>query len=245
MAFQPLNLIHSDFPASDLFKHLPRFDAIYYQGLQQENVQRYSAVREGQECRLFVVTLIRKDEDFLWDSAKDLLDRSMKQAAPRMRGVYQFDLLTFDFHREKTNFSDSELAQMIFNASFKIKPGEQRLIRYSLCYGLLQKMLDESWGKIIFKTAVEIFNDKPSFLYALVSRILKPLEFSREPVIVLVNDLSAHPLYNAQDNKQQTFLRKLIVEQAKQSIEFPPEVYVQNVNGVRELLSGSVIEGGQ
>ncbi|MFA5087593.1 MAG: hypothetical protein WC552_01000, partial [Candidatus Omnitrophota bacterium] len=57
----------------------------------------------------------------------------------------------------------------------------------------------------------------------------------------LVNDLSITPLYNASDEKQQGFLAKLIRAQAKSSIEFPPEVYIQDKNGARELLSQTVV----
>jgi hypothetical protein len=116
------------------------------------------------------------------------------------------------------------------------------LIKYSSVYGMLQKMVDESWGKIIFKTAVELFNDKPNFLFALVSKILKTVEFTHEPVMVLVNDLSTYPLHDPENEKQKAFLDDLIAAQAKNSIEFPPEVYIQDQRGVRELFSGTVVK---
>jgi len=242
MAFKPINLIDSHFQISNLFNHLPIFDEIYYEGQPMEKVQQYRALREGQACTLLAITIIRKDEDFLWEAAEDLLERAVWQASTRVRGVYAFDLLTFDMHKETNTFNFNELSQMMHNVSLKLKPGEQKLIKYSSCYGLLKKSADESWGKIVFKSAVEVFNDDPKFLFSLVSRLLKSAEYSHNPVIALVNDVSANPLYNAQDEVQKTFLSKIIEQQAKSSIEFPPEVYVQDKNGVRELLSGSVVE---
>ncbi len=241
MAFEAINLAKTEFPTSNLFHHLPRFEEIYYQGNPMDRVQLFKAVREGEECKLLAVTIIRKDEDFLWGSTKDLLGRSIKDAASLMRGIYAFDLLTFDVHKEIESFNCNELAQVLVNSSLTIKPGEQMLIKYSSVYGILQKMVDESWGKIVFKTAVEIFNDKPNFLFALMSKILKTVEFAHTPVMVLVNDLSTHPLHNPQNEEQKAFLDDLITRQKKNSMEFPPEVFIQDQNGLRELLSGAIV----
>ncbi|MFA5089206.1 MAG: hypothetical protein WC552_09275, partial [Candidatus Omnitrophota bacterium] len=177
MAFKPINLIDAHFQLSNIFNQLPIFDEIYYQGQPKEKIQQYKAIREGQECVLLAVTVIRKDEDVLWAAAEDLLERSVWEATSRVRGVYHFDLLTFDIHNETNTFNYNELTQMIVNHSLKLNPGEQRLIKYCSSYGLLQKISDGSWGKIIFKTSVEIFNDKPSFLFALVSRMLEAALF--------------------------------------------------------------------
>lgn len=240
----PLDLKKTVFPASNLFNYLPVFEEIYYEGHKIPNVQCFKAIREGETCTLMALSIIRKDEDFLWDSTKDLLDRSLKQAAGMTRGIYSFDLLTFDVHKENAGFAPSELASVVANSSFRLKPGEQMLIRYSSVYGLLQKLVDESWGKIAFKTSVEVFNDKPNFLFALVSKILKAAEFAHGPVMVLINDLSTFPLHDPANEKQRSFLDQLITAQAKVSIEFPPEVYIQDNNGVRELLSGTVVRTG-
>ncbi len=75
MAFPAINLVKTEFPASNLFNYLPRFEEIYYQGNPVDRVQLFTAVREGQACKLLAVTIIRKDEDFLWASTRDLLDR--------------------------------------------------------------------------------------------------------------------------------------------------------------------------
>jgi hypothetical protein len=241
MAYQAINLVKTEFPESNLFHHLPRFEEIYYQGHAVDRVQWFKAVREGEECKLLSVTTIRKDEDFLWGSTKDLLGRSINDAAFQMRGIYAFDLLTFDVHKEAKTFQCSELTQVLVNSSLKLKAGEQMLIKYSSAYGILQKMVDEPWGKVVFKTAVELFNDKPNFLFALVKKILKTVEFAHEPVMVLINDLSTRPLYDPKNTEQKAFLDDLIAKQTKNSIEFPPEVFIQDQNGLRELFSGAVV----
>ncbi len=235
MGHPSLNLINLEFDRSNLFQHLPKFESLNYEGHADDKIQRFKAVREGLEWTLLTATIIRRDEDFLWESARDLLDRAIKVAAQRMRGIYTFDLLTFDFHREIKTFNYQEIAQVLVNSSLKLKPGEQALVRYSSCYGLLQKMVEESWGKVVFETAVEVFRDKPSFLYTLLKRMLNKSEFARGPVIALVNDLSLKPLFDPADEIQKSFLEKFLTEKANCSIDFPPEVYLQDRNGLREI----------
>ena len=60
--------------------------------------------------------------------------------------------------------------------------------------------------------------------------------------MVLVNDLRTYPLHDPENEKQKTFLDDLIAGQAKNSIECPPEVYIQDQRGVRELFSGIVVK---
>lgn len=241
MPHLPLNLAKSEFEKSHLFERMPRFDEIYFEGHVLEEVMKFKAIREGQECLLFAVTLIRKDEDFLWHASRDLLDRAAKTSAQSIRGIHTFNLLAFDALRENAGFTFNELAQVMTNTSFKLRPGEERLVRYSSVFGLLKKMVDEPWGKVVFKSSVLVFNDKPNFLYTLAARILKTVEFARVPVVVILNDLSTVPLFDPANEPQQKFLKKLIEEQKRLSIDFPPEVYIQDRNAVRELLSGTIV----
>ena len=241
MPNDPINLIDAHFQLSNLFKHLPVFDRIHYLGHPDGKIQLYKAFREDQECTLLAITVIRKEEDFLWAAAEDLLNRCVQEAAARVQGKFIFDLLTFDIHAELNTFNFNEFGTLITNHSRKIQPGEERLVKYSSAYGILQKLIVEPWGKIMFKTSVEVFKDKPNLFYLLVKRLFKLNSFPRSPLVLLINDVSSDPIYNPEDQSQQEFLAKLIAEQSKDTIEFLPEVYVKNKNGVRELASGSVI----
>lgn len=57
------------------------------------------------------------------------------------------------------------------------------------------------------------------------------------PLIILVHDLSLEPLFDPPNSVQQEGLKKVIEAKSKETIEFPPEVYIQDKNGVRELFS--------
>ncbi|MBU0467871.1 MAG: hypothetical protein KJ736_02265 [Candidatus Omnitrophica bacterium] len=236
-----INLIDGGIQNSNLFLHMPLFDEIYYEGYHEGKVRKYKAIREEQKCDLLVLNVIRKSEDILWDALEDLLKRSVSEAAFSVHGVYIFDLLTMDIHKELKTYNHNELKTLLINSALKLKPGEQKLIKYSSVYGLFQKTIHESWGKITFKTAVEFFKDKSSYLDLLLRQLLKNFEFSHDPAILLLNDLSQTPIFDPQDEVQQERLKKVIEKQIPASIEFPPEVYIQDKNGVRELLSGEVI----
>ena len=221
---------------------MPLFDEIYYEGYLEGMVRKYKAVREGQGCQILSLNVIRKDEDVIWDALDDMLKSAITQAALKMQGIYTFDLLTVDIHNEVKTFNLNELSSVIVNTAIKLAPGQKRLVKYSSVHGLLQKLVVENWGKLTFKSSVEVFKDKPAFFDLLIKQLLKNFEFAHDPGILVLNDLSQNPLFDFKDSLQQTRLKKVLDEQIPKSIEFVPEVYVQDKNGVRELLSGSVIK---
>ena len=253
-----INLIDGGIQHSNLFIHMPLFDEIYYEGYLEGMVRKYRALREGQGCRILSLNVIRKDEDVIWDALDDMLKGSVSQAALKTQGIYAFDLLTVDIHNEIKTFNLNELSNVIVNNALRLAPGQKRLVKYSSVYGLLQKLVVENWGKITFKSSVEVFKDKPDFFDLLIKQLLKNfdpsialrvnpersrrIEFAHDPGILVLNDLSQNPLFDSQNSLQQTRLKKVIDEQIPKSIEFVPEVYVQDKNGVRELLSGSVLK---
>jgi len=72
----------------------------------------------------------------------------------------------------------------------------------------------------------------------LIKQLLKDYIFPREPVILLLNDISQNPVFDPGNSVQQERLKKVIAGLVPNSMEFVPEIYVQDKNGARELLSG-------
>lgn len=218
---------------------MPLFDKILYVGHNEEKVRQYKAVREGQSCNLLALNFIRNDEKILWDAVEDLLKRSTINAAANLHGGYIFDLLTIDIHKEVKTFNHAELSTVIMNVSRKLAAGQTKMVKYSSVYALIQKTIDVDWGKITFKTAVDVFKDKPDYLDILIKQLLKDYIFSRDPVILLLNDLSQNPVFDPKNEMQQSRIKKVIANLIPNSIEFIPEVYIQDKFGARELLSGA------
>ena len=237
-----LNLIDGQIQNSNLFMHMPIFDEIYYLGPGDGKVRKYKAIREGQECIILTLNTIRHDEKELWKAVEDFIKRSVADAVPSVQGIYTFDLLTIDIHKEINSFNHLELTKLIMNTTRRLKPGEARLIKYSSVYGIVQKMGQAHWGKIVFKTSSDVFKDKPEYFDLLIKQLLKGFQFSNDPVILLINDTSVNPIFDLQNELQQTRIKKIMDKQIPNSIDFPPEVYVQDKNGVIELLSGMFIE---
>jgi hypothetical protein len=233
-----MNLIDFGFQNSNLFQHMPLFDEISYTGHNEEKVRQYKAIREDQVCDILSLNFIRADEEILWDAVEDFVKRSTINAASSVHGNYIFDLLTIDIHKEAKTFKHSELSAVIINVASKLAPGQLRMIKYSSVYALIQKTLDADWGKITFKTAVQVFKDKPDYFDLLIKWLLKDYVFPHDPVVLLLNDLSQNPVFDPRNETQQMRLKKVIANLIPNSIEFIPEVYIQDKNGVRELLSG-------
>jgi hypothetical protein len=234
-----MNLIDSGFQRSNLFEHMPLFDEILYLGQKEGKVRQYKAVREGQPCVLLALNVIRRDEFILWEAVEDFLKRSILNAASGVRGVYIFDLLTIDIHKELKTFNLAELTAVIVNEAHRLAEGRIALVKYSSVYALFHKTVDADWGKITFKSAVEVFKDQPEYLDLLIKQLLKGFQFPPDPVIVLLNDLSQDPIFDREDPIQQSRIKKVMAELIPNSIEFIPEVYIQDKSGARELLSGS------
>ena len=218
---------------------MPLFDEISYIGVNEGKVRRYKAIREDQACELLALSFIRQDEKMLWGATEDLLKRSVISAASNVHGVYTFDLLTIDIHREIKTFNHAELYTLIVNNARKLVPGGVRLIKYSSVYALLRKTVSEDWGKIVFKTTMVVFKDNPEYLDILIKLLLGDFQFPRNPVVLLLHDLSQNPVFDLQNETQQARLKKVMDGFMSNSMEFIPEVYIQDRNGARELFSGS------
>ena len=237
-----MNLIDFGFQNSNLFQHMPLFDEISYIGHNEDKVRQYKVVREDQPCNLFVLNFIRNDEKLLWDAVEDFLKRSVISAASSVRGVYIFDLLTVDIHKEIKTFKHAELSTVIINVASKLAPGQVKMVKYSSVYAFIHKTIAEDWGKITFKTAVDVFKDKPDYFDLLIKQILRDFIFPHDPVILLLNDLSQNPVFDLKNETQQARIKKTISSLIPNAVEFIPEVYIQDKNGARELLSGSKLE---
>ncbi len=234
-----MDLINYGFQHSNLFTHMPLFDEIHYIGHDEDKVRQYRAVRENQSCIILSLNFIRGDEKILWDAIADFVKRSTLSATSSVHGAFIFDLLTIDIHKEIKTFKHAELSALIVNNAGKLTCGQTKMIKYSSVYALVQKTADFEWGRIKFKTAVNVFKDQPDFLDLLIKQLLKDFTFSHDPVILLLNDLSQNPVFDRQNQTQQSRINKVIADLIPQSMEFVPEVYIQDRNGAREVFSGS------
>ena len=228
----------TEFSNCGLFSRLPRPESLIYHGELTPHFQRYKMLAGGVESEILAATIIRQEEALLWEGSRDLLDRAVKDAARRSRGIYSFELLYFNALNELATFNYNELAQVLVNSSLTLRPGDDLLIRYSSVFGIMRKLVDEVWGKICFTTSIKVLPDDPVGLYKLMGQALNKVAGITIPVTILVNDLSAVPLYDPHSPEQQSALKKLDDRMAKHSAASSRECWIEGkrilpVNGHR------------
>ena len=227
------NLIEFDMAVSPTFVPLPPFDLIRFKGLATNHIQLFEAQQAGEAYTVVAVNVIRSDEKFVWESCLDLLNRSVETASGAVRGVYHFNLLNFDVHKELQTFNPQELTHLLLSHSRRLKPGQQRLIKYSSLYALMQQLGDEEWGKIIFKAAVEVFPYPPEKMDLYLRRLYKVMDNQPGKRIAVINDLSQTPLYDESNAPQQERLAKEIRQGDLFTVV--PDILVHDINGHRVL----------
>lgn len=218
----------------DVFRPMPKFSTVSFKGLIQDRVRHFEAVREEETLTILATAIIRKEEKFLWESCEDLLKRSVEEAAARVSGVYRFDMLSFNVHREINTFNPQELSQMILNHSRKLKIGEERFIKYSSSFGVIKKLAQEDWGKVVLRSFVEVFNKEPAQLDLTVKQLMAVPAPQQGPKVLVIHDLSLEPVFNRDNAGQQDRLQKLRDKQAD-LFESRPDVYLIDKNGCVEL----------
>jgi hypothetical protein len=229
-------LIDSEIHSSPSFKHLPRFDAIEYKGFIENKIQWYEVSRQDMQGTVLSSMIIRKDDKFMWESCDDLLSRSVKDAAFSVHGVYRYDLLGFDAHREINAFNFQELTVIIVNHSRQLECGQERLIKYCSSYGMLRKLSAQDWGKTVFNANVDVFNNDVEKLDLYIKKFFTVNRNLKEPVTAVINDQSLEPIFDKNNELQCARLKKMFTKFVDK-FETPPEIYMSDKNGLTELVS--------
>jgi hypothetical protein len=110
---------------------------------------------EGKQ--VFLVTLTASKEDGpVWKAAQELLEFGLKAASAQMRGAFGYDLVSADISGGMKTFIPANFSALLANHGKAMAPGEKRLIQYGPFWGVLSKRIPLDWGKIEFRSPVEI-----------------------------------------------------------------------------------------
>lgn len=228
-----MSLISQGFNASTLLKKLPAFETLEYKGETAPGIQLYRGLRGGEEKSLFVSHVIRKEEELVWKSCREMLERTLKQAALSMRGFFGFELLTLDLDERMRSFHWGNFAELLLNHSRKMAAGEGRLIPYASVFGIFKKRIPEEWGKIDFYSPVRVFSDEAAKLDLWIKKMLKLSGALLHPSEFLIYDLSAEPLFRFGDEEQTARLGKFL--QTESHAGPLPDIYFLNQSVFTEL----------
>lgn len=224
-----MNLVESDILTSPVFSVLPKFQSVQYKGMLGEKIRHFTALRDKEEIAVFTLMFIRAEEKFFWESCLDLLNRAVQEATTLVEGVFSFDLLSFDVHRELKTFNDQELSRLMANHARRMAVGQERLIKYSSCFGLLKKLSHEDWGKIILKTTVEVFAKDPVVFDTFVLKTMKATAKQPGPRMIVIQDLSQDPVLQPANIEQKVRLDK-VLGQEQSLFEILPEIFFCDKN---------------
>ncbi|MBI4971011.1 MAG: hypothetical protein HZC17_04130 [Candidatus Omnitrophica bacterium] len=214
-----MNLVQFNFQTSPVISKLFRFESIIYRGELKPKIQHFETVREGETFHLITTTLIRKEESLVWKSCLDMLEFTMKTAAAGMQGLFGFDLLAIDFGKGIDHFNWNDLAALIVNRSRKLAVGEEVLIQYGSLFGMLKKRVSETWGKIDFHTAVEVFGKDSAQFDLVIKKLINDSAELTGAKIIAVLDLSQDPIFKFGLEEQTERLAKLLASQASQVMD--------------------------
>jgi hypothetical protein len=208
-----INLVLFDILTSPVFRRLPPFDEVFLKG-RTGGLSLVFAVRRGEEAWVLVsAAVIRQDERFLWESCQDLLNQGLLSAAGAAHGVFTFELISFDVHREIGSFRVQELAELIANHSRRLAVGQESFVKYSSCFGSLKKIADEDWGKFILKSAIHTFDQPPAKLDLFIKQLLRVPVPAGGTKWILIQDYSRTPLLEPDNLEQKERLAKLLHRQ--------------------------------
>ncbi len=231
-----MNLASNNFNKSPLLKHLPRFDSLVYKGETPSKIKLFEASTDGNSCQLASLTTIRKEEKLLWVSFKDLVDRTIKTAAPQVKGYFGFEIISFSLEDKIESFQWNHLIQLLINKSKEMKVGEEQLIQYSSLFAIFKKRVDETWGRIELLIDAEVFNKEPHQLDLLIKKVVKEMDPSTCK-IVTISDLSYEPIMDFRNHEQRDRLKRFFEKQKEEGGAPLSAVYVLQRGKAIELLT--------
>jgi len=116
-----------------------------------------------------------------------------------VKGFFGLELLSLSLSEGIQNFEAGAFVQLIINHAKKLEPGAKSVFQYGSFRFCLSKRIPEEWGKIEFKTHVEVFR-KPRaqldlFIKKKCAELLKDARYASSPKTLVIRDLSRESLF--------------------------------------------------
>ncbi len=197
-------------------------------------------VFRNKERAFFISRIISVEESDAWKACEEMLSYSAKMASSQITGFYGLELISLNLHGGIQNFVSSACTQLIINHAKKMKPGDKSIFQYGSFLLALHKRIDNDWGKIDFKTYVEVFRKPRSQLDLLIKKkcreILKNGSASRQTKSLIIVDLSEDSLFRFGEEEQTERLAGFINKSRKEFESQYLRVFFENdVHGSIDL----------
>ncbi|MCB9800264.1 MAG: hypothetical protein H6757_05860 [Candidatus Omnitrophica bacterium] len=234
-----------DLSKAPCFLRLPWLSAFTYRGKLNPKTYLFDVLSERGPARLILSTLIEKEQADIWKSCHAMLERTFKTAALGIKGFFGFDLITLDLHQGMQHFNWDMLSQLIANHCRKMQTGEVRLIQYASLYGVLHKRMQEDWGKIEFKSGIEVYTQAPEKFDLHLKKMLREAADRKgeKPDVFLVSDFGQMPIFKFGDETQTGRLKKFLESVCENQKETMPDIYVTHKDQTVELFEQFNLKG--
>lgn len=222
----------ADFPG---FKGLFSFQSREFCGAAGK-CHHFCLHKETQTQSLFCAWMILKEDALAWTSFRELWDQALKLAASQMRGFFGLELFFLDLKEGLSGFHPGNLTELIVNHSKKLEVGAQVLIRYASLWMVLSKRTNEDWGKIDFKSRVDVVT-KPGPLDLTLKKMAQEasdLAKESQPPIFLIMDLGEIPVFKFGSEEQTERIHKWFTDLQKKN-ENIPEIYFYHQGKLTDL----------
>ncbi len=209
------------------FKLLPAFDSVEFQGIVPPGLYHYKLSIGSETRSLFCAWIVLKEDSVAWQAFRELLGETLNRAASQMRGFFGLELLFTDLSGGLSNFHPGNLAQLIINHSKKLDPGKQILIHYASLWMMLSQRTAADWGKIDFKSRVEVIS-KHQQLDLKLKKCLRDTEHlpnEAKPPLFALFDLGEGSVFKFGAEEQTVRIRRWLESLQKASVPVP-EIYI-------------------
>ncbi len=219
------------------FKGLVSFQSMEFCGVAGK-CHHFRLYEESRAHSLFCAWMILKEDALAWTSFRELWDQTVRLAAAQMQGFFGLELIFFDLKEGLSSFHPGNLAQLIVNHSKKLDLGAQILIRYASLWMVLSKRTVEDWGKIDFKSRMDMVS-KPGQLDLTLKKMTQEVSgFGKEsqPPLFLIMDLGEMPVFKFGSEEQTDRIHRWL-ESLQKNNQSMPQIYFYHQGKLTDLVA--------
>lgn len=198
--------------SSSVFQYFSNLDTVVFQGAYQGKVMVFSTLEQSQKGKLFMMSIIRREEMELWQSFRGLIEDIFSSLESKLVGIFRFELISLAMSEDLQKFQWKEFSCGMSDLAKEIPVGGSRFVQYCSLLGVLTKLAYEEEGRIQFDPHVQIIDREPQELDVVLEKLIafdrNEAAFSGKRRFVFY-DLSRRSLYNPNHLDQSRRLQNL------------------------------------
>ena len=171
---------------------------------------------QADEETFFVSRIISVEESEAWKACEEMLSHSVKMAASMVKGFYGLELISLKLRQGIQGFEASAFTQLLLKHAGKLEPGDKEVFQYGSFLFRLSKRIPNDWGKIEFKTYVDIIRKPRGELDLFVKKkgsdIIKELAAAPSQKNLVICDLGQESLFRFGEEPQTERLAKFLTK---------------------------------